>query len=327
MSATIAAVVGVVDGDFNLLTDRPWKRPGDASVKGWVLWAEMKQEKKKKAEACAVWESMKEHGDSSPRRMGHLQVLKCPTEQRDQGNSRNSLPWQASSFKPDLAQLRWILAHSQVQVGLNLLFSFSFSMDRCRNSPPSPKLPGSLSDSAWILGGGFQRHRRSSLLPATRPKSPQPSHTLKHGPNTGAQETSTEAKGDAGCAPGVSADNKGIRLKDILPLVAVTKAQRFGECVARRRGESIGRLRGVSTRADTMITFIQTMSGGVSMMVTASTTSYAFLGAFSVNRAYLHDGNICTHSGTRTVKVTDDVGHTSLVAHDSSQVHRLLGVT
>lgn len=31
-------------------------------------------------------------------------------------------------------------------------------------------------------------------------------------------------------------------------------------------------------------------------------------------------------TGTRTVKITNNVGHTSLVAHDRSQVDGLLGV-
>lgn len=38
------------------------------------------------------------------------------------------------------------------------------------------------------------------------------------------------------------------------------------------------------------------------------------------------DNLLLVHLGTRTVKVTDDGGHTGLVAHGGSQVNGLLGV-
>ena len=48
-------------------------------------------------------------------------------------------------------------------------------------------------------------------------------------------------------------------------------------------------------------------------------------------RRGLDDGSglndlLLVHLGTRTVKVTDDGGHTGLVAHGGGQVDRLLGV-
>lgn len=48
-------------------------------------------------------------------------------------------------------------------------------------------------------------------------------------------------------------------------------------------------------------------------------------------RRSLNDGNglddlLLVHLGTRTVKVTDDGGHTGLVAHGGRQVDGLLGV-
>jgi hypothetical protein len=63
------------------------------------------------------------------------------------------------------------------------------------------------------------------------------------------------------------------------------------------------------------------------MIVTASTTSRLCISEHIISLgSYFDDNCKGIHTGAWSVEVTDDVGHTSLVTHDSSQVDGFFGV-